>query len=130
MVLVKKTQSKKKGAPEHTTPTVSKDASASDGKACAVLAYFLVGIIWYFVDEKMKSNELAKIHVKQALVLLLASIIVSVAGAIIPIIGWFIIGPIGGIIVFVLWIIGIVYAATGKVQGVPLLGNFADKLKL
>jgi len=30
----------------------SKDIA--DGKICAILAYLLIGIIWYFVDEKMK----------------------------------------------------------------------------
>jgi len=39
------------------------------GKACAILAYFFVGIIWFFVDEKLKKNEFAKFHAKQAMIL-------------------------------------------------------------
>ena len=48
-----------------------------EGKAAAVLSYLLIGIIWYFVDEKMKKNSYVKFHVQQAIVLIIASVIYS-----------------------------------------------------
>ena len=49
-----------------------------DGKLCAVLSYFVIGIIWFLVDEKMKKNSYVSFHVKQAIVLLIFSILIGV----------------------------------------------------
>lgn len=69
-------------------------------------------------------------HVKQSIVLLIVAIAVAMLGSIIPLLGWFIIMPFGSIAVFVLWIMGLVNAATGKKQPLPLIGQFADKISL
>jgi len=50
------------------------------------------------------------------------------AGIAIPFIGWFIIMPLGQLLVFVLWIIGVINSATGKSNELPLIGKFAKKL--
>ncbi len=102
--------------------------TADEGKACAVLAYILVGIIWYFVDEKMRKNTYAKFHVKQALILLFLSIAISIVGSVIPIIGWFIILPLGSLFTFVLWIIGIINSLSGKEKKLPIVGGLAKHL--
>lgn len=103
-------------------------AKDDDGKLCAFLAYLLVGIIWYFADEKMKKNKFANFHVKQGMILLFTSILINVIGGLIPIIGWFIIWPVGGVLVLVLWILGIVNVANGKQKKLPIIGGFAKKL--
>lgn len=119
------------------TKTASK-SEANEGIGCAILAYLLVGIIWYFADEKMKKNNFAKFHVKQALVLLVVSIIASVALSIlvwilvwIPFIGiviaW-ILWAVYSIAVFVLWLMGIIYSATSKQTPLPIIGHWAEKL--
>jgi len=100
-----------------------------EGKLCAILAYLLVGIIWYFVDENMKKNEFAKFHAKQGLVLLIVSIAVSIANTflwIIPIIGWLVITVLN-IAIFILWILGIINAANGKQKELPVIGHFGKK---
>lgn len=97
------------------------------GKLCAVLSYFLVGIIWYFADETMKTKELAKFHVKQSLVLLIISIVLQVVGTVLPIIGWFIILPLASLFTFIWAIIGIVYAVNGEMKELPLIGGYAKK---
>ena len=53
-------------------------ASVENEKVCAILSYLLIGIIWYFADEKMKKSNFAKFHVKQGIVLFIAGIIVSI----------------------------------------------------
>lgn len=109
------------------------NVNASDvetGKVCAILAWFFpIGLIWYFVDEKMKKNEFAGFHVKQALVLVIASVCINIVGGIIPIIGWFIILPIGNLAVFVFFIIGLINAITGKQKELPLIGRFGAKFQ-
>jgi len=126
---------KKKEVKEKTS---KKDVS--DGIACAILTYLLIGIIWYFADEKMKKNAYAKFHVKQGLVLLIASIIFLIAWSIIfSVLAaiFILLGPAGWVIITILglvfWIplvwciMGIVYAATGKKKELPVIGHFARK---
>ena len=104
--------------------------SNDNAKICAILSYFLVGIIWYFVDEQMKKNAFAKHHAKQALVLLIVSVIWNVAYVFLSIITLGLFALVGWIVslgLFVLWIIGLVYAITDKKTQIPLIGGFADK---
>ncbi|MBT4446111.1 DUF4870 domain-containing protein [archaeon] len=106
-------------------------SEVNNGKAPAVLSYFLVGILWWLLDEKVKKNAFVKFHVKQSLVLIIASIAVSVAGWIlvfIPVIGWIALAVLR-IGIFVLWIMGIVKAAQGAKKELPLIGSFAKNLK-
>ena len=98
--------------------------------ACAVLSYLLVGIIWYFVDEKMKKSQFARFHAKQGLALLLAWIVVQIVGIFvfwIPVIGW-LLWAVVSIFFLVVWILGIVYSATGKQKDLPVIGALAGKL--
>ena len=116
----------------------SKDVE--EGKVCAILSYLLIGIIWYFADEKMKKNGFAKFHAKQGLVLLVAAIIYNIAlgivlGAILfPMmfsgVGWGIFSILRLLyyIPLVFTVIGIINAANGNEKELPIIGNFAKKL--
>ena len=97
-----------------------------EGKLVAILAYLLIGIIWYFADEKMKKNEFVKFHVKQALVLLIVDVLGYAILGIIIIIGW-VLMPIFGVVMLILWIIGIINALNGKKKALPIIGGFAKK---
>jgi uncharacterized membrane protein len=114
-----------------------------DGKACAVLAYLLIGIIWYFVDEKMKRNAYVKHHVQQGLVLLVASIAYSIVLGIVMsiiLVPLMFTGAAGlGIMsilsllywIPVIWtIIGIVHAVQGNTKDLPVIGHFGRKLRI
>lgn len=107
----------------------NKPEEIDNSKICAILSYFFIGIIWYLVDEDMKKSEFAKFHVKQALVLLIASVVLHVAGIAIPFIGWFIILPLSGIITLILAILGVINAATGKKQKLPIIGKYENVFK-
>ena len=114
-----------------------------EGKVAAVLSYLLIGIIWFFVDDKMKKNSYVKFHVQQALVLIIASIVYSVALGIIfailtpififiPVLGLAILGLLSLLyyVPAVLGIIGIFYAATDKKKELPIIGQYGKKFKL
>ena len=108
------------------------------GKVCAILSYFLVGIIWYFVDEKMRKDSFAKFHAKQALFLLITSFVVSILLGvlstilfIIPFIGAIFAGLLGTIVslaILILWLFGVIYAATENKKVVPIIGSYAEKI--
>lgn len=109
---------------------VKNNKEVEDGKVCAILSYFLIGIIWFLVDDKMKKNKFVKYHVKQSLILIVASIALSIVNTIllfVPVIGWLII-LVANIFIFVLWILGIVYSARGEEKELPLIGQFAKHL--
>ncbi len=115
------------------TKSVSHSSSkeVEEGKACAILSYFLIGVIWYFVDEKMKKNNFAKFHAKQGLVLFIAwfvyAIVVGILSMIVAFILWFL-APVIWLLWLVPWIffiIGIINAAQGREKEMPLIGHFA-----
>ena len=108
------------------------EKETEEGKVCAILSYLLIGIIWCFADENMKKNAFAKFHAKQGLVLLISFVAVTVISFIIGWIPW-----VGKVIVYliwlcllVLWLIGIINAATGKESPLPIIGSYAENLKI
>ena len=101
--------------------------AGDNGKLCAFLAYWLLGIIWYFADENMKKNNFVKFHVKQSLILMLVSIIGSVVLGMIPFIGWLIL-PFFSLATLILWIVGLINAINGSEKELPIIGSFANQL--
>jgi len=91
-----------------------------DKKTTGIVAYLTwIGLVIAFVAG---DKEGAKFHLNQALVIMLASLICSVVG-IIPILGT-IVALVGGIFVFVCWIIGFIAAINEEEKQVPLIGKF------
>ena len=97
-----------------------------NSKTVAILAYFLVGIIWYFADEKVKQSEFAKAHVKQALNLLIINIVVMTVLGFIPFVGW-VLMPLAALAFFILWVIGLIAALNNQTKELPIIGQFANK---
>ena len=92
----------------------------------AVLSYVIIGIVWYFVDDKMKKSSFAGFHVRQALNLWIISICIQIVLSILIFVGWLIM-PFVGLLIFVLWLMGIINAINGKKTKLPLIGKFADR---
>lgn len=103
-------------------------SSEGDSKLFAFLATFLSILGFIIALLAKKDDSYVMFYAKQSLVLFLAGVILSII-AIIPILGW-IIYIVGGIILFVLWIISWVYALSGEQKEVPLLGKYAEKFNL
>ena len=106
-----------KDGADYTAPFAPADIEAN--KIMAVLAYilFLIPLL------AAKESPYAKYHTNQGLLVCLAAIAVSIVGSIIPILGWFIILPIGSVIVAVLGIIGIINAWKGTAKDLPIIGK-------
>lgn len=103
------------------TPTTESDV-VSDGKTIAIIAYItLIGLIIAFVLNTEKKNSFAVYHIRQALGLGLTGLVLGMIN-IIPILGWFI-SIIGFIVLFVMWISGLISALNGKEKPVFLLGE-------
>lgn len=113
-------------------------AKVENEKVCAILSYLLIGIIWYFADEKMKKSSFARFHAKQGLVLFIASILYSIVLQVllsILILPLLLTGAWVGIGMFtilyyvpLIWsIIGIINAANDKEKPLPIIGKYGDK---
>lgn len=108
---------------QQATPTVDK-ADADKNKAMAIVGYIIPILFFIPLVTEAKNSVFAKFHANQQLNLLLAAIAVNVVGGIIPILGWFIILPIGTIMLFVFAIMGIINGAKGEMKKLPLIGGF------
>jgi len=99
---------------EQQTPPTS-----SNGQMLAVVSYLtLIGWIIAFVMYQNDKSELAIYHIRQSLGILIIGIIGWIVFWI-PILGW-----LAAIFLFVMWLMGIIYAAQGEMKPVPLLGKF------
>ncbi len=107
---------------EQATHDSKKDVDQN--KALAIIGYIFPFLFFVPLITDAKNSHYAKFHANQQLNLLLAIIIVNIAGTIIPVLGWFLILPIGTIILIVLAIMGIVNAAKGETKPLPITGGF------
>ncbi|MFH1307426.1 MAG: hypothetical protein ABIH72_01075 [archaeon] len=107
-------------------------------KLFAFLATFLSIIGFVIALLAKKDNQYIMYYAKQSLVVFIVAIIVSVADTIITgifnliwlhFIGQLII-EILGILVFILWIISWVYALSGEMKEVPIVGKYGNQIKL
>ncbi|MDD3726372.1 MAG: hypothetical protein PHI44_04185 [Candidatus Ratteibacteria bacterium] len=101
-----------------------------EGKGLAWLSY--LGVLLVVPLLVNKDNEYSKFHVKQGIVLLICSIgwqIVSMIFNMIPVIGT-IIYAVGILFLFILMVIGIINALSGKTEPLPVMGKYAEKINI
>lgn len=115
--------------PEQQTPPgaapVADQSDAEKNKALAIVGYiFPILFFLALVIEGSKNSPFAKFHANQQLVLLITWFVVQITGVIIPIIGWFLILPVGLIFILVCVIMGVINAANGQMKKLPLIGGF------
>lgn len=89
----------------------------------------IVAYIIFFIPllTDAKNDPYVKYHVRQGLVLFLAWLIVSIVMYVPPImfVAWIL-----HLVLLVLFVIGIVHAATGKEEPLPVIGSFAEHFHL
>ncbi len=108
-------------------PVVAPQGGKEDvekNKAMAIIGYIIPILFFIPLLSEAKNSPFAKFHANQQLNLFLAAIVVNVVGTIIPILGWFIILPLGSILILVLAIIGIINGAKGEMKKLPIIGGF------
>lgn len=101
-------------------------ASKSDmekNKAMAIVGYIIPILFFIPLITDGKNSKFAKFHANQQLVLLIAWVVVNIVGTMIPILGWFIILPLGTIFLLVVMIMGIINAAKGEMKKLPAIGG-------
>jgi uncharacterized membrane protein len=113
------------------------------GRNVAFLAYLLPIVGWLYVLLFRKKDEFALYHAKQSMMLTMTAVGAPAAWAIVAwIISWLpLAGPIIAAALFALviliyiflaatWVIGMVYALQAKMEPVPVLGGWAERIPI
>ena len=106
-----------------------KSSGGDDSKVFAFLAVFLTIIGFLIAFLAKKNDKYVMFYAKQSLVLFIAMAIVWAASFVllfVPIIGWIAL-CVAYVILIVLWVIGWIYALSGKMKPLPLIGKYASK---
>jgi uncharacterized membrane protein len=98
--------------------------SSKKNTGMAVIAY-IIFFIPLLTDAK--NDPFVKFHVKQGLLLFIGYVIEVFVGSI-PFLGW-IIAPLLGILLLVLFVVGIMNAVSGKEKLLPVIGGLAKNFK-
>jgi len=100
-----------------------------EGRLFALLAYLLsiVGVVIVLVAKK--DSRFAVFHAKQSLILffgwvLSGGLLMAHVPFLSSLISWLL-----NLALFVLWVVGIVYALTGQEKSLPVVGDLAAKMK-
>jgi len=110
--------------PQQPAAPQGNQSDAEKNKVMAIVGYILPILFFVPLISEAKSSPFAKFHANQQLNLLLAAIAVNVVGTIIPILGWFIILPLGSIALIVFAIMGIINASKGEMKKLPVIGGY------
>jgi uncharacterized membrane protein len=122
----------KLGAAETPAPTEgagkpeSESSTGLSANVAGLLCYVLTwvtGIIFVVLEKK---STFVKFHAWQSIMTFGVLTVAELILAWIPFVGW-ILSILIGILMFVLWIILIIQAGTGKMWKVPLAGDWAEK---
>ncbi len=97
-----------------------------ENKVIAALSY--LGLLVLIPLLAKKDSPFCQFHAKQGLVLLIAWVSIGII-AIIPILGW-IVSIIGSIVLFILFIMGLINSLGGKYKELPLIGQYGEKFNL
>ena len=102
-----------------------------DSKLFAFLGVFLSIIGFVIVYATRKEDKYAMFYAKQGFVLFfvwIAAAIIQLIFMWIPVVGM-VINTVLWIGLLILWVFGIIYSLSGKETHIPLVGQFANKLK-
>jgi uncharacterized membrane protein len=110
-------------------PPVSSTPAGED-RTVAILTYItIIGFIIAIVLHSSKKTALGSFHLRQGLGLIVSGIAFGVAAfilAFIPFIGWLAILA-GWILFFIIWLMGLIAAASGQQKPAPVLGVYYQK---
>ena len=111
--------------PPQPPPSPAPEASSTNKNVGMAVVAYVIFFLPLLTDAK--NDTFVRYHVRQGLVLFIAAVIVSIIGAI-PVFG-LLTFPLS-IILLILFVIGVVNALEGKEKPLPVIGEWAEKLKV
>ncbi len=110
--------------------TAAAPATQSGGlqsNLAAALSYLWITAIIFLLMEPYNRDKFVRFHAFQALFLGIFSIVGHIALGMIPVIGWFVLGPLFSLLIFIAAIISAVKAYGNQEFKLPVLGDLASK---
>ena len=93
-----------------------------DAKTKAIVSHlFGIGWIIALVVNMNNKEEYASYYIRQNLGIIIISIALSIIN-VIPLLGW-IVGVIGGLLLFVFWLMSLIWSIQGEMKPIPWLGE-------
>lgn len=105
----------------------AEEKDVQENRIWAVLSY--LGILFVIPLLLKKESKFAQFHGRQGLVYFVACIVWGVVSGI-PFVGWFIVAPFGGLLLFILWLIAVIKVLSGEYWEMPVLGKWAKEMKI
>ena len=107
-------------------------SKTDDSKLFAFLGILLTLIGFIIVLATKKDDKYAMYYGKQGLILFIVGVI---AGIVMLIVSWI---PVFGLIIYwllwlclvLIWVVGMIYALSGEEKELPLIGKYADMVKI
>lgn len=91
-------------------------------KTISIVAYItVIGLVVAFILNQDKKDPLSSFHIRQSLGILITGVGISLLG-IIPFLGWLMV-IVGSLLVFIMWVFGLLSAINGEMKPVPVLGD-------
>jgi uncharacterized membrane protein len=119
---------KTEAAPKAENKLNSIAAAGKNRTLMACLAYVLFFIPMITGDSKR--DEFVKYHTKQGFALFIVCMAIYIVGWVVPFFRWMPVMSLLNLGTFVLFIIGLVNAASDKKQPLPIIGSLGDWLKI
>jgi len=95
------------------------NSDIDNNRVYAALAY----VIFFLPLILCGDSTFGKFHANQGFILFIGCVIVSIAGSVVPFIGWLLIRPIGSIAILIFAILGIINALKGEMKRLPIVGD-------
>ncbi len=110
-----------------TAAAPATQAGGLQSNLAAALSYLWITAIIFLLIEPYNRDKFVRFHAFQALFLGIFSIVGHIALSMIPVIGWFVLGPLFSLLIFVAAIISAVKAYGNQEFKLPVLGDLAAK---
>lgn len=111
---------------EEKKEKTTKDKKSDDVVIAAIGYIWVLCLVPLFLK---RHDKFCQFHAKQGMVLFILSFAVMVLG-VVPLIGWYIILPLGWMFIVLMSIVGIMNALQGKEKRLPIVGKYAEKIDL
>ena len=107
-------------------PVPSPAVPATEDRTVAILSYItIIGFIVAIVMHGNKKTKLGSFHLRQMLGIVVSGFCIGFVG-IIPLLGLLVLIP-GMICLMVVWLLGLIAAASGELKPAPVIGPYYQK---
>lgn len=96
-----------------------------DNRLIAAISY--ISLLCLIPLLLKKDSKFCQEHGRQGFIVFLLSVVTCVLGWV-PVLGWFVLAPLGSILVFIISVVGFVKALQGEFWEIPVIGKYRKQV--